>query len=647
MAVTSQIALRIAGTKQRQAGFAPLVTVGVLAGGEGNNMDQVPLVNDKPGYIIKHAEDYILYLLIDRRVKSFDADAPGVLSIALSLARDVQLAGGRSPYTLLKEVYETFRSTYMTPVGDDRDSFVNTDIDNEIFREIIQRYPVEKRVGAFIPMNASGLSGTLCVPEDKMEAFFRDTQYPEFAAFKDIHVSNSCQNYPGLEGREIPRPVSYEIYVNGAPTGKKLVRPDDMYQSGLQSTKYIEYSNISFTLNEVLKAPDYTLQIGTASVKLDPATSQIQCTIPKRDIMYKVVLVCSGGNENDQRAVSNEIKNGNIRVLMDSEDITELKEIKAAEQVGKEFTTYPKSTEKFLFTVKPTIDPAKRELRVKILITRKAITPAPQPRPTRQPLQPQNNFTPEPAPPYDDERPTSFMGRLGMDWKSLILGLILGLLLGIAGGWYIGSAGQDAKNTPPATNPNPVPQQGGDGQVEVLSADPNAGTGAVDGTIAGADAANAAAEQTQREAEMRAQQGVGAASVGTAEEEAKKKAEAEAKRKAEAKKKAEDEAKKKAEDEAKQKAEQQQVAAAQAAQAAQAKAEILQMVNQRQSIAKIRAHQGWPALSNVEQLAVETVYNLGNKKGASKQKVKDYLEGKTFNSWDELKTARQEIIAIE
>lgn len=640
MAVTSQIALRIAGTKQRQAGFAPLVTVGVLAGGEGNNMDQVPLVNDKPGYIIKHTEEYILYLLIDRRVKSFDADAPGVLSIALSLAREVQLAEGRSPYSLLKEVYETFRSTYMTPVGDDRDSFVNTDIDNEIFREIILRYPIEKRLGAFIPMNPAGLSGTLCVPESKMEAFFRDTQYLEFAAFKDIHVSPSCQTFPGLEGLEIPRPISYEIYVNGAPTGKKLVRPDDMYQSGLQSTKYIEYSNISFTLSEVLTAPDYTLQIGTASVKIDPATSQIQCTIPKRDIMYKVVLVCSGSNENDQRAVGNDIKNGKIRVLMDSEDITELKEIKAAEQVGKEFTTYPKSTEKFLFTVKPTIEPAKRELRVKILITRKAVTPAPQPRPARQPLQPQNNFNPEPASPYEEERPTSFMGRLGMDWKSLILGLIIGLLLGIAGGWYIGSAGQDAKNTPPATNPNPVPQQGGDGQVEVLSADPNAGTGAVDGTIAGADAANAAAEQAQREAEEKAQQE--AQAKQQAEAEAKRKAEAEAKRKAEA------EAKKKAEEEAKKKAaEEQQVKAQATAQAVQLKAEILQMVNRRESIAKIRAHQGWPALSQVEQLAVETVYNLGNKKGAAKQKVKDYLEGKTFASWDELKAARQEIIAIE
>lgn len=503
MAVTSQIALRIAGTKQRQAGFAPLVTVGVLAGGEGNNMDQVPLVNDKPGYIIKHAEEYILYLLIDRRVKSFDADAPGVLSIALTLARDVQLAGGRSPYTLLKEVYETFRSTYMTPVGDDRDSFVNTDIDNEIFREIIQRYPVEKRVGAFIPMNASGLSGTLCVPEDKMEAFFRDTQYPEFAAFKDIHVSNSCQNYPGLEGLEIPRPVSYEIYVNGTPTGKKLVRPDDMYQSGLQSTKYIEYSNISFTLSEVLTAPDYTLQIGTASVKIDPATSQIQCTIPKHDIMYKVVLVCSGSNENDQRAVGNEIKNGKIRVLMDSEDITELKEIKAAEQVGKEFTTYPKSTEKFLFTVKPTIDPAKRELRVKILITRKAITPAPQPRPTRQPQQPQNNYNPEPAPPYEEEPPKSFMGRLGMDWKSLILGLILGLLLGIAGGWYIGSPKEQKGQTPTPTPTEDPALKGHEGEVESLVVDTPQEDSSVEETITNADNASAAADHAIGQASER------------------------------------------------------------------------------------------------------------------------------------------------
>lgn len=494
MAVTSQIALRIAGTKQRQAGFAPLVTVGVLAGGEGNNMDQVPLVNDKPGYIIKHTEEYILYLLIDRRVKSFDADAPGVLSIALSLAREVQLAEGRSPYTLLKEVYETFRSTYMTPVGDDRDSFVNTDIDSELFREIVQRYPTEPRVGAFIPMNPAGLSGTLCVPESKMEAFFRDTQYPEFASFKDIHISPSCQTFPGLEGLEIPRPVSYEIYVNGNPTGNKLVRADDMYRSGLQSTKYVEYDMISFTLHEILSAPGYQLKIGTATVQLDAASGHIHCTIPKREIMYKLAIDLVGGNENDQATIRNGFKNGKIRILLGSEDITDLKEIKYSEVSGKDFTLYPNATEKHLLSVKSSLEPNKRELRLKISIVRKTITPAAQPKTSHQPQQPKQNITPE-SPQYSEpEPPKSFMGRLGMDWKSLILGLILGLLLGIAGGWYIGSAGQETKTTPPTTNPDSLARQSGDGQVEVLTADPGGESGTEDGTITDADAANAAAE---------------------------------------------------------------------------------------------------------------------------------------------------------
>ncbi len=642
MATTiSPIALRIGGTKERRAGFAPLASVGVLAGGEGENMYRVSLVPEKPTFILKHAEDYILYMLTDGKVRPFDADASGALTIALTISKNMQLAGGRSPYTLLKEVYDTFRTNYMTPSpSDDRDVFKNIDVDSELFREILSRYPTEQRLGTYIPMNPSGLSGILCVPSDKLEAFFRDTQYTEFASFKDIHIGSACQTLQGLERLEIPRPVSYEIYVNGAPTGNKLVHADDMYRSGLPSTRYVEYDVISFTLHEVLSAPGNQLKIGSAIVQLDAASGHIHCTIPKREIMYKVAIDLVGGNDNDQAAIRNGFKSGKIRILLGSEDITDLKEIKYSEVSGKEFTLYPSATEKHLLSVKSSLEPNKRELRLKISIVRKTITPASQPKPARQPLQPQNNFNPEPASPYEEERPTSFMGRLGMDWKSLILGLIIGLLLGIAGGRYIGSAGQEDKTTPQPTNPKPADQQGGDGQMEVLTADPDGGTGTVDGTIAGADAANAAAERAQREAEEKAQQE--AQAKQQAEAEAKRKAEAEAKRKAEA------EAKKKAEEEAKKKAaEEQQVKAQATAQAVQLKAEILQMVNRRESIAKIRAHQGWPALSQVEQLAVETVYNLGNKKGAAKQKVKDYLEGKTFASWDELKAARQEIIAIE
>ena len=317
MATTiSPIALRIGGTKERRAGFAPLASVGVLAGGEGENMYRVSLVPEKPTFILKHAEDYILYMLTDGKVRPFDADASGALTIALTISKNMQLAGGRSSYTLLKEVYDTFRTNYMTPSpSDDRDVFKNIDVDSELFREILSRYPTEQRLGTYIPMNPSGLSGILCVPSDKLEAFFRDTQYTEFASFKDIHIGSACQTLQGLERLEIPRPVSYDIYVNGNPTGNKLVHADDMYRSGLPSTRYVEYDMISFTLHEVLSAPGNQLKIGSATVQLDAATGHIHCTIPKRDIMYKMVVDLVGGNDNDQAAIRNGIKNGIIHVF--------------------------------------------------------------------------------------------------------------------------------------------------------------------------------------------------------------------------------------------------------------------------------------------------------------------------------------------
>jgi len=625
MAVTSQIALRIAGTKQRQAGFAPLVTVGVLAGGEGNNMDQVPLVNDKPGYIIKHTEEYILYLLIDRRVKSFDADAPGVLSIALSLAREVQLAEGRSPYTLLKEVYETFRSTYMTPVGDERDSFVNTDIDNDIFREIVQRYPTEPRVGAFIPMNPAGLSGTLCVPESKMEAFFRDTQYPEFASFKDIHISPSCQTFPGLEGLEIPRPVSYDIYVNGNPTGNKLVRADDMYRSGLQSTKYVEYDMISFTLHEILSAPGNQLKIGSATVQLDAASGHIHCTIPKREIMYKLAIDLVGGNDNDQATIRNGFKNGKIRILLGSEDITDLKEIKYSEVSGKDFTLYPNATEKHLLSVKSSLEPNKRELRLKISIVRKTITPAAQPKTSHQPQQPKQNITPEPPQSYDPEPPKSFMGRLGMDWKSLILGLILGLLLGIAGGWYIGTAGKAPKAQSPTSSTDSTKLQGRDALVEPIVTSTTEESESIEETIAQNDAANQAAEQTLPSQ----QSAISSSRTGTPTQGRQTPPSSNASSSSNGRSTPTDQA---------------QVEADKKGRTTILTSQILQLFNNGGSIQQIRNL--WDAqpdlLSDSEKNKIENLY--ARRTGTAKKRADDFLQKhRPFNSWKDLLAASDSI----
>ncbi len=214
IAPSQQMALRISGTKQRQAGFAPLVSVGVLAGNEGVNMDRATTVAEKPVYVIKHTSDYILYQVIDREVKSFDADAPGVLSIALTIPRQFQLSDAQSPYTLLKEVYEKFVSEFMRPNNDGRDCFLNTDIDSNVFRSILQNYSLEARKTGYVTMNPAGLTATLRLSKDKIVDFFRDSQYGELAQFKDVEIGEKCQSFPGLDNLKIPRPVKYDVYVN-------------------------------------------------------------------------------------------------------------------------------------------------------------------------------------------------------------------------------------------------------------------------------------------------------------------------------------------------------------------------------------------------------------------------------------------------
>ena len=158
----SQIALRIAGTKERKAGFAALVIVGVLDGGEGENMDRVTLISEKPSFVIKQTPEYVLYQLIDRKVTSYDVDTPGILSIAVTIPAKKRLAT-KSPYSLLMEVYSLFRSTYMKGNLDGRDSFINTDIKKDLFDDIVKKYNDDLTDGrtAYVSMNPQGLTGII------------------------------------------------------------------------------------------------------------------------------------------------------------------------------------------------------------------------------------------------------------------------------------------------------------------------------------------------------------------------------------------------------------------------------------------------------------------------------------------------------
>ncbi len=304
---SNQISLYIGGTKQRQAGFADLVICGVFPSVEFNNMDHVTLISEKPVLILKHTRDYILYQLVDRKVKSFNADANGVLSIAVAIPASMQFAAGRSPYTLLKQVYDTFRTSFMTPYSDGRDSFLDVAIEKNIFQQIIDQYSLEPRRTRLVE-TAGSLTGMLAVPQEKMEDFFRDTQYPEFSEFKEIEVGTMCQSSPQLEQLEIPRPASYDVYVNEMLKIKGLYKQHEsctVCDTGCET--------IVFTLAELEAAPGFTITAGKSEARLDKASGKIFCRLAKKEILYKC-RVTFHGSDTAKKQVQDAVESGEIRI---------------------------------------------------------------------------------------------------------------------------------------------------------------------------------------------------------------------------------------------------------------------------------------------------------------------------------------------
>lgn len=458
-----QIALRIAGTKQRRAGFAPLVTVGVLAGDEGANMYRSTIVAERPAYIVKHAPGYILYQLIDRGAKPFDADANGVLSIALTISSNAQMANGKSPYTLLSEVYRMFVDTYMEPTSDGRLSFIDTDNNNDIFREIVSRYRLEERKTTYIPMAQQGLTGVVCVPQEKLSDFFINTQYKEFASFKDIEVGISCHNQitPGLEQLQIPLPpASYEVWVNEINTGATMSSPADTYLASSPDTKFYTYESVEFSLSELLNAPNGQLIKKNSRIIIEPDRNRISCTLKRFDILYDLSVEWKEKDPGCRKAIEENAKEGKIRLMLDDQNITpilysqDLLSLRASAIHGKAITINPWDKGGYDIHAFLRTDDIKHKIIVIMTVGKKDKVGDSG---YSSPITGKTNRITNSDKTIDDpdyfkggnrteETPSQPNQKKGMiDLKSFGLGVVVGLLLGLAIWFLIGLIGGDEK----------------------------------------------------------------------------------------------------------------------------------------------------------------------------------------------------------
>lgn len=326
MNTISNIALYIGGTRTRHGGFGYITSVGVLAGNEiERDLDRSPasraVTDENPVITLKNADGYVYYKLWDSSIApADDVNKPGRLAIGITMPSNARLKDDKSPYSLLMELYKKFLEKGTVKTEDGCTIFRDQDLDKADFVQIIERYPFE-----MVPFKTEVMKGEMIgelqVPQDKMEEFFRDAQYPEFVNYKAVEVTTKGRNmFPILQ---IPRPISYEVCINGQSTGKFLLNLDERFNARLDAAEDIKYSALSFSLEELFRNSSHIKQNqnGTAIIKLDKNLRRIECTLKPIPITYKKQVNYT--SESDAEAITffkKGLENGTISIRLDGAD---------------------------------------------------------------------------------------------------------------------------------------------------------------------------------------------------------------------------------------------------------------------------------------------------------------------------------------
>ncbi len=370
--MNSQISLRIAGNKIRKGGFAPIAIVGIPQPSFTTNLlDRPTKFSEKPVFIVTHTPEYALYMAVDSRVRPSDAEGDGRLNVAFTVPANMQLANGASPYTLLRDIYDTFVAKYMTPTSDGRHAFIDTDVDSSIFQNLISKYTLEPRRSGYVTMDSKGPEGTLKLSTDKMTDFFRDTQYKEFAPFKEIQVGTTCATTQSFEALQIPRAVNYKVFINEQDSGNTLTYPTDlekMYNAMKQPTATMEYTPVSFTLQDLISAGGNLKKDG-ATITLDPASEQIKCSLKSSQITYGIIPEWDDCPDDVKKLIQSKLK-----LTLKDNDVSHIlsgnQSLPAYMLVNAKFVITTPTIDDYRVSLENKIDQSKRTLTLNISVTK-------------------------------------------------------------------------------------------------------------------------------------------------------------------------------------------------------------------------------------------------------------------------------------
>lgn len=341
------IALSIKGTRQRQSGFGLIANIGALAGWEDRdeNMDRSPVssltCDENPVIVIKNTKDYVFYMLLDGMVKPADSSNPGRLSIGITIPSNARMKGGKSPYSLLMDIYDKFKEKYMTPLDDKYFRFNTEEVDVIDFKRIVEDYPIEEI--DVVPVAMTGATtGLIRVPESKLLEFFIDTQYDEFAYYKDIEVTTRGDNmFPNIV---IPNPIKYVVWINDVRSGV-ISNSNDIFTAKKKRSDDFKYTVMNFSLDGLRLAGNH-IKTDEGEVYLDEYRHRIYCSLNReerwytKEIKYTSVNPTNGAYE--EQEILERVKKGVIKVLINGEERDRIRPSEAKEAISsKSIAVYP------------------------------------------------------------------------------------------------------------------------------------------------------------------------------------------------------------------------------------------------------------------------------------------------------------------
>jgi hypothetical protein len=445
------------------------------------------------------------------------------------------------------------------------------------------------------------------------------------------------------------------VLVNGEPTGVSLSRPTDSFMTHARNTEFIEYTNVSFTLQEVLSAGEGRLVRDNATITVDTVKSRILCELGKKEISYNIVVEWKGATEQEYDNVKRLMKGNKSRLVLNGQDITPLAytnqqaTISASKTRNLRAAINPRTMGVYAIDAETSTDANTRTLSVIITLTkRQTATTGVGPRDYSNAgnnLQRSNGGQPNSGynnaydrndhnDPYNQPQSTN-QPKSGWDIKNLAVGFIAGLVVGILCMFLIDTVfgGEEKKQEEYSNNTTTVETPVANNELTTGDNEPQeTSTVTLDETspdpVVNPEPKPEQKQETKPQPTPAPQPN--ADNERAEREKIAKQKEQEAQKKADAQKQ---ENQKKAD-------------------AATAKAEILTMVKGNASLSTIKKKPAFGQLSQSEQVDVEWYadfdrmieknYQITKKK----KQLKKQVYPNSINSWDDLSNGRKSIPRI-